>query len=322
MKSHYNIHGLSFSVTSRDPLITGLITAELKPFRASKSAPGALEIRFKMLAPDTGKFYEKNLLKEHFIAERRMTHETLTQHYRRSLITSTTDLKKKKVEVLAVHDPKLFPDPACYFCVTQPLSPWLKQKGLFFMHAGCVAENGKGVVIVGNSGAGKSTLTLSALQGGFKFFGDEQPLFSLHQNQVLAHGFPRRVRLDRLPASLFAKLRPLMKSNKNERLVFQALDYWPKAQAQTPCRPEVLIFPRFAKNAKLRLKKIHPSAALARLMQDEHLVWYQDGPFKDISHRHLELLQRLAESSRAFEMDYGVRDILKMPSVFRQLLHG
>lgn len=322
MNSQYNIHGLALNVSAKDSLIAGLMADELRAFRSRKRVPGALTLEFKTLPARNGKPLTKEFLRKNCVAQKIMTRKTLTHYYRQNLITTVTHYKEKKIETEVAAEPSLFPDPACYFCLTQPVSPWLKKRGLFFLHAGCVSENGRGVLVVGDSGAGKSTLTVSAIRGGFKLISDEQPLLSLEKKAVIARAFPRRIRIDRVPAGLFPELRPVLKSSKAERLVFHAADIWPKALGESWCRPEVVIFPRFGLNNRLRVKKIHASGALARLLQDEHLVWYQDGPWKNLSRLHLELLNRLAAGTRAYEMTYGVKDILKIPSVFRKLLHG
>jgi hypothetical protein len=322
MNSRYNIYGLHLRTAAETPLLSKLLDEELKAFKTNKISASSLRLILKPAPFAPAAPYPAPFEKYQYITNRVMTREFFAQHYRQSLISAVTYFKKKEIHALVSREPSLFPDPACYFCLTQPISPWLKQKGLFFLHAGCVSEKGEGILITGSSGAGKSTLTCAALQSGFKFLSDEQPLLSIEKGKVIARAFPRRIRMDRLPASLFPELRPVLKSSKSKRLVFHAKDIWPGSPAETSCRPKILIFPHFDPKGRFRLNKIQASAALAGLLQDEHLVWYQDGPWKNLSRRHLELLKRLADSTPAYKMSYGVKDILRIPSVFRKLLHG
>lgn len=55
---------------------------------------------------------------------------------------------------------------------------WLRRRGIYFMHAGAVAKNGKGVLIVGKGGSGKTTIALACLLAGLDFLGDDYVLAS------------------------------------------------------------------------------------------------------------------------------------------------
>jgi hypothetical protein len=121
---------------------------------------------------------------------------------------------------------------------------WFKEKGLFFLHASCVSINNKGVLIIGPSRSGKSTLALSAVKNNFRFLSDEQPLLSLKDSSVLAHAFPRRVRLDRSVATFFPELSHLVKSFLSDRLVFPIEKIWPGSIDLSPCVQRLLIFPK------------------------------------------------------------------------------
>lgn len=56
---------------------------------------------------------------------------------------------------------------------TLPLLQWLGDTGLPVVHAGLVARNKRGVLLVGRSGVGKTTLTLRCLRAGFEFIGED-----------------------------------------------------------------------------------------------------------------------------------------------------
>jgi hypothetical protein len=50
---------------------------------------------------------------------------------------------------------------------------WLRDRGLYMLHAGAIGTAAGGVLLVGKSGSGKSTSTLSALQSELGYVGDD-----------------------------------------------------------------------------------------------------------------------------------------------------
>ncbi len=319
----FNIHGLPLQVVADHPLLFRMVADELKAFQTKKKpARGGIQLICSTLPPRSGNIpYPARFMEYREISHPFMTPDTLVNHYVRSLITVITHLRKRCIQVAAVPEPFLFPDPAYHVCLTQPLGPWLKERGLFFLHAGCVAEKGQGILIVGHSQAGKSTLSLSAIRSGFKFLSDEQPLLSFKNGRLRVHAFPRRIRLDRSVAEIFSELRPMLDSSASERLVFHPQEIWEDCLVSS-CTPKLLIFPRFKTRGRLRLRQIHPSLAFAKLFEDDHFIWYKNKPWNRLSHRHLALFERLTKKTTAFRLEYGTNDILQIPSVFRQLLRG
>ncbi len=56
------------------------------------------------------------------------------------------------------------------------------------VHCGCVARQGKGLLLAGDSGSGKSTLSLALAQEGFGFVSDDRTVLSLENGRLLAAG--------------------------------------------------------------------------------------------------------------------------------------
>ncbi len=318
----FDIHGLPLKVVAGHPLLFRMIAEELRAFQTKKKpARNGIQLICSTLPPRAGEGPYPARFMEYREVLPFTSPDALVNHYVRSLVTVTTLLKNRRIQIAANPEPSLFPDPAYHLCLTQPLNPWLKERGLFFLHAGCVAEKGQGILIIGHSQAGKSTLSLSSVRSGFKFLSDEQPLLSFKNGRLRVHAFPRRVRLDRSVAKIFPELRPVLDSSASERLVFRAQDIW-KDCLVSSCTPKLLIFPRFKTRGRLRLRPIHPSLAFAKLFDDDHFVWYKNGRWNHLSHRHLALFELLTKKTTAFRLEYGTNDILQIPSVFRQLLHG
>ncbi len=241
--------------------------------------------------------------------------------YGRSLITVIVHIRKREIQVAVAPELSSLPDSAYHLCFTQPLSFWLKKQGLFFLHAGCVTDGARGILIVGGSRVGKSVLTVSAVRGGFRFLSDEQPLLSLHKEKLLVRSFPRRIRLDSSVARVFPELRSPQLSSQPERLTIIPEKVWRGCLAPS-CEPRFLIFPEFNHRGRLRLHRMSSVAAFDKLLQDDHFVWYRDNTWGQISRSHLALFERLIQQAAAFRLDYRMRDVFKIPSLFRELLRG
>jgi hypothetical protein len=82
------------------------------------------------------------------------------------------------------------------------LAVWLADRGLTVAHAGCVARDGRAVLLTGPGGSGKSTAALSCAARGFVFLGDDQVALAIESGRPVAHSMYGTARLDR--ASLTA----------------------------------------------------------------------------------------------------------------------
>jgi hypothetical protein len=72
----------------------------------------------------------------------------------------------------------LYRDQICFDHVLQPLLEWmLGRKGVFLLHGGAVARDGKAHVLVGRGGSFKTTHCFHLVSRGFDFLGDDLLLF-------------------------------------------------------------------------------------------------------------------------------------------------
>ncbi len=317
----FDIHGLPLEVVADHPLLFRMVADELKAFQTKKKpARSDVQLFLSTLPLKPGDTSFSDRLPNYREISKLKTPDTLVKHYGKNLIVVNTHFRKRRIRVAIAPEPFLFPDPAYHFCLTQPLSPWFKEKDFFFLHAGCVAEENQGILIVGPSHAGKSTLTLSAVKAGFKFLSDEQPLLTFKKGSFKAFLFPRRIRLDRSVAAIFSELKPIVQSSTVKQLVFDVEKIWPGCLVSS-CKPKILIFPKYQTQGRTLLTRLHSSDALAKLLDDVHFIWYKDGPWNRFSYQHLALFERLVNETKAFELRYRTRDILQIPLIFRKLLH-
>lgn len=61
---------------------------------------------------------------------------------------------------------------------------WFKPSALIRVHAGAVATDGGGCLIVGASGSGKSTTTIACLRAGLRYLGDDYVLIDPEQQRI------------------------------------------------------------------------------------------------------------------------------------------
>lgn len=320
MRAHLDIHGLNVRLTADHPLIFHALLKDLGAFRIPRRNGGKpIELKISALPPFlNGKSYPPALARYREHAVQTAEPGKLITRYMTTDLAVITHVRKRLVEAAVVPDPSLFPDPAYHYLFTQPLNLWFKRRGLFFLHAGCVAKNDRGVLLVGHPRAGKSTLTLAAVRAGFRFLSDEQPLLGLRRGRVWAHAFPRRIRLEPSSAARFPELRRFHNGTE-KRVVFSLKKIWPDS-LQSAAPVYALVFPRFKKQPGLRLRRIPPAEALSRLMQDDHFVWYRNKPLDRISKRHLDLFETLVRQAPGWTLEYSDRDLGKIPRRLEELL--
>ncbi len=324
MKTRYNLHGLPLEISLDHPLLAQTIFTELTRFKVDRktaSARPSLRMNIRSMASSNERSqYPNSMVRLREIGRKTANREQLITQYGKSLITTICHTRRKYIESLVILDKTCYPDPAYHYLFTQPVNLWLKKSGLFFLHAGCIAENNQGILITGHPGSGKSTLSLAAVRAGFQFLGDEQPILRLRQKQVEALAFPRRIRLERKTAGLFSELRPYVRKSQSRRILFSIENIWPHC-ITTSCKPRLLFFPSYEIASRPKVQKISTTQAIGKLLQDDYFVWYQNNPLKKLSHNHLELFEQLVKQVRIFKLQYNDRNLFQVPSLFRNLLY-
>jgi hypothetical protein len=74
------------------------------------------------------------------------------------------------------------------------------------IHAGCVARNGRGVLLCGDSGAGKSSLSYACARAGWTFVSDDASFFLNDGKRRLVTGNCHQIRFRPTAATLFPEL--------------------------------------------------------------------------------------------------------------------
>jgi predicted ATPase len=79
--------------------------------------------------------------------------------------------------------------------------------GACYLHAGCVSDGEKGILLCGASGGGKSTLTYALARAGFAFLSDDGVFLRRAGSGIEVFSWPEKLKLDRTSCSFFEELR-------------------------------------------------------------------------------------------------------------------
>lgn len=325
LKAAFNIYGLPLEVTSDHPLLFDMIRQELRTFRTGKRDPAGhrgqvrlqlaalpLELDEAAIPAPYSKYHQEWRLEPPKAARQQVT------LYGRSAVVVVEQPRKRLIQAGVIPQPWVVPDPAWHYCFTHPVSFWLKQRNLFFVHAACLADQGRGMLIIGPSHAGKTTFSLLGVQSGLHFLSDEQPLLSFERSEIRALAFPRRIRADRALARRFPELKAVPTADC-PRPPIPLETIWPRRMASS-CSVNILIFPSYRAEGKATTRRMRPTEVLAELMQDDYFIWYRNKPFNRISKKHLDLFEKLASNIPAFRVTYSHRSLRTIPALLKKLL--
>lgn len=156
---------------------------------------------------------------------------------------------------------------AAYPFFTLPLMEVMKRNGRFHLHAGCVAREGRGLLIAGPSGSGKSTLTAALITDGWEFVSDDMVLLVRPAGVSAAWGFSSEIGCTDETAAMFGQLRHLVGRpalagrEKHPVDVQETFGVFP----MPACRPRALVLPTISGERKSVLQAVPASYALREL---------------------------------------------------------
>jgi hypothetical protein len=116
--------------------------------------------------------------------------------------------------------------------------------GITELHAGCVAREGRGILLAGESGSGKSTLALAFAQAGFRYLSDDRTYLSRAAGDLRAWGLSTQIKLRPEGARWFedlAGLRSEVGRNPMESLWFDPVVNLGLERAKS-CQPACVVF--------------------------------------------------------------------------------
>lgn len=194
------------------------------------------------------------------------------------------------------------------------LSPQLRRRNLFFIHAFAAAYNSQAVLIVGGIGAGKTTTGLALLDAGWQLLSNDSPLLvgsgRVHSYPGLLAAYPES--FARFASTAHLAEFPAATTGRPKVLV-----------PAGPLRPNIwlsqapvaaILFPQIEPIAKHHLERLASPDALRRLLP--HAVEQWD---KAMIPHHLALLCQLVELTPAYILHLSP-EVLAIPPLLRQLV--
>lgn len=191
----------------------------------------------------------------------------------------------------------------------------LRGRGLFWLHAGCVARGGRAVIFPGHSGSGKTTACLNLACRGFDFLAEDRVFVRPGDGGVRLLAYPRDMAVTRETLALLPALREKAGSGDfaTRKLRVPASALFPGRAASTAA-PGLIVFPKVVNAESSRLTPVPAALALRRLLPSSLLASHPE-----VSARHFQALSALAGASRAYDASLG-RDLAAMPDLIRRTL--
>lgn len=194
------------------------------------------------------------------------------------------------------------------------LSPHLRRRGLFLIHAFAAALNDRVLLLVGDIGSGKTTTGMALLAAGWRVLSNDSPII---QTGGLVRSYPGVLAAYPDTFARFAATRHLAADVENVRskLTVPIESIWPGCWLDSGPIGAVC-FPSVEQRSAHAVEKLTASQALARLLP--HAVEQWD---RALIPQHLAVLRELIEAAPAFQVRLGP-DVGALPVLLQGLLQG
>lgn len=237
------------------------------------------------------KHWEKNTYMHEFWSKDMTADVNCEKGVIRSFLSSRSKFSREEIEELLIF---------------RPLRLLLSTYDMLVMHAGCVAKDGNGVLILGKSGRGKTTTTLGFTHKGFQFLSDEHVVLKKTGRGVKAYAFPKKIGLKEesinvFPSLAFLKNRKFSSPGKKGFFINEA---YPGALTGECC-PRLIIFPCFKKKGKLQIRKVSKIEAMHNIMRDKDNCGNDWEVGSQSAPKFFDLLSLLLEQSATYEATYS-----------------
>lgn len=196
------------------------------------------------------------------------------------------------------------------------LSPHLRRRQKFLLHAFAAAYQGEAVLIVGGIGAGKTTTGLSLLNAGWQLLSNDSPVVvgngRIQQYPGVLAAYPESFAHFATMAHLVGEVEG-EGNGRRQKISVAAESIWPNVWLpEAPIR--AICFPQIEPRSDHQLTPIAKPAALARLLP--HAVEQWDKPMIP---DHLRILRQLVEAAPACILHLAP-DVVSIPQTVQALL--
>jgi hypothetical protein len=164
------------------------------------------------------------------------------------------------------------------------VAPWFMMRHVFYMaigallrydgfevvHAGAIALDGTGVLMIGSPGSGKTTLLLSCLHMGMQLLADDVILLAKDDGIVKVYSFPEDIGVRRGTIDLlghYSFMQGLTADVRHKRYI--PVQQYFREQVIDSCQVSFLLFVREEqRSGEFRAERLSPSQALSWLMSE------------------------------------------------------
>ena len=189
------------------------------------------------------------------------------------------------------------------------------ERGVGVVHAGLVAHNSRGALVVGKSGSGKTTTSLACLCGDLDFLGEDQVGIAARDGEFSGFSFYNTARVEDAHLARFPELRACAEFENGEKsLLFLGEIFGPTLRASVPIR--AILLPKIPdENAPshTRFSRAKGAEALRATAADSLTLPMGGG------RRGFERLAQLARVTPCFHLHLG-RDVRQIPLAVREIL--
>jgi hypothetical protein len=201
----------------------------------------------------------------------------------------------------------------------QPLRFLLSFHKMYLLHSSCVARDTEAVLFVGKSESGKSVLCLSLIRGGFGYISDDDTILKQNGRVVECLSFPFNLKIKNKLIRYFPEIkkRYLKYSYKVQKNRIDIQKVYP-GSLQDKAMPRLIIFPKFTKDSKTKIRPLNKQVALQYLIGDELRIF--KGQYEYISQRHFKIVSNLIKQVRTYQIFYRDQDVNKIPKIINELL--
>ena len=239
------LHGLSVRIVCADPGLAATLTARFSSFTPDSRPDADITVACELDraahdAPADGRVvYESPFATAVYSPE-----EDVLYAFHADGATMRANPAARHAEITATSTSE-----STDWVVTRPLltlalMELVRRRGLFPLHAACLARGDAGVLVCGPTGSGKSTLTIALLEAGLDFLGDDLVFLEPQGAGLRALGFPDELgitadaaeRLPRLPAEVDTSPPPGWPKARADVQVVA-----PAAKVVESCEPRMLL---------------------------------------------------------------------------------
>ncbi|MCB0064361.1 MAG: hypothetical protein KDE19_19690 [Caldilineaceae bacterium] len=195
----------------------------------------------------------------------------------------------------------------------------VRGKKRYGLHANGVVKEEAGMLVVGPSGHGKTTLTLSLVQAGWRYLGDDVAVLHATGDGIealaLQQGFACTPQTTHFFPQLPTAAAQQLDTVRHKRWL--PLHAHQAGQLVTACSPQVLLFPTIVDAAESRLVPLDETQTLLRLMEQSAALLIE----ADTAAQQMTTLQQLGDQTRSYQLLAG-RDVYMNPAAVAAQLDG